>query len=660
VAKAEFQLTIGALDRFTRPFQAYATAVENATAGMRRFGNELQVATRRIGTALGLPKLGKALKDIGGGFQKVGGAAKDAAKRLGGVALAAGGAVFAGYKLVRLFTDTGVAAAKSAQRAGITAEAWQEMAYVAGLSDVSNEQLLDSYKKLNVAMKSAETGGQAQADAFKTLGVTLKNSKGQLKASDEVMLEVADALSKLPEGINKSALAMAIFGESGTNLLPMLNSGKAGIMDMRREANSLGLVMGSDAAKASEEFNDNVTKLQSRFKGLGMMVGGALLPAFKDLVQMFSELIDENKELIKTKVTEYADKIKNNIPKIKKTIKDIVSYIPKAIEIFEGLVERFGFMKVAGVGLAALLGGPFIVAMGGFISMIAPLGSLFLSIYGPMKVLFFGFFKFLGLFSGYAQIFLMAIKIILKAILFNPFGLLLTAVVVAMKAIFWYFGGFDNWLKLFKEGLALIGSDIKAFATTIWDGIGAAFEWLLELLEPVINLFKKIGSTIKEFLTPVIDKAKKELEPLLGMFDKVASFFGFGDDGEKSSSGDKKDDQLTEEELQKQRFEMLDKKNKGEITNAQFREYMTRSYNINKKFGAEQPAGSTLPGPPAMEGLPMAGGSTQKTEHTEVQKQDVTLTLNIPPGSTLSGTTGPVPNNVHVGGRAAALGSANG
>jgi hypothetical protein len=273
------------------------------------------------------------------------------------------------------------------------------------------------------------------------------------------------------------------------------------------------------------------------------------------------------------------------------------------------------------------------------------------------------------MFSGYAHIFLTAIKMILKAILLNPFGILLTSVVVAFAAIFKYFGGFDKWLALMKDGLVLIGYEIKSFASAIWDGLGAAFKWLMEVMNPVFELFKSIGSAIADFFKPAIDLALKALQPLFDMLSKLSEMvekvFNPGGAVAKMVHGEiKSDDQLKEEALKNQRSAMLKKRERGEISDVQYKAFMKSSYAANpvqpQAQAAATPASGSFLGPPAMEGIPMAPGGVQKTEHTEVQKQDVTLTLNLPPGATLSGTTGPVPNNVHVGGRAAALGGANG
>lgn len=656
-AKAKFELSIYALDAFTKPFEAFGNRVSEATAGIRKWGEEMEIVKKRISTALGIPQIAKSLKGLKEGFSKVGGAAKDFALRLGGLGLAGAGAVAGMYSLVRVYTDAGDEAAKAAQKAGISTAAWQEMAYAASLSDVTNEQLAGGYQKLNKAMVGAATGGKKQTAAFKQLGIAVKNSRGELKASDEVMLEVAEAFSKMPEGAQKTALAMEIFGKSGAALLPLLNGGKEGLKMTRREAEELGLVMGEEAAKGSEEFNDNITRLQARFKGLGMIVGGALLPAFSDLTAMFSGLIDENRALIRTKVAEYAEKIRAAMPKIKAVIERVVGLLPKAVGLFEKIAGWLGLGGTAAAGFGAVFGGPVLTALGGFLSMIKPIASLMVSFLGPFKLLI----GFLMKFSGYVRI----AGIALKMLLANPVALVLTGFAVALKLVIDHFGGFESWLQLCKDGISVFTDDCARVAKVIKDALCGAFEWLAEKLAPIGEFFRFIGESILNFLQPAIDSAMAFLKPffdfLSSILDKISEIANPGAAiGEMVYGKNKTDEEMHSEALQKQRSEMLRKKEAGEISNEQYRNYMTSSYAQKPARG--QP-GAAAPGimPSGPLALPAEGGAmapAQETKHTEEKIEKVQMTLNLPPGVTAS-APGSVSNNVSVNARASAVGMAN-
>ena len=85
-----------------------------------------------------------------------------------------------------------------------------------------------------------------QSAAFKALGISVQDANKNLKSSDQVLLEVANAFSKFEDGTTKTALAIAIFGRAGADLIPLLNQGADGIRKMQEQAQRLGLVDRAD------------------------------------------------------------------------------------------------------------------------------------------------------------------------------------------------------------------------------------------------------------------------------------------------------------------------------------------------------------------------------------------------------------------------------
>ncbi|OZB14331.1 MAG: hypothetical protein B7X58_08110, partial [Marinobacter sp. 34-60-7] len=90
--------------------------------------------------------------------------------------------------------------------------------------------------------------------------------------ADDVFKDIADRFSEMEDGSAKTALAVEIFGRAGAKLIPLLNSGSSGLSDMASEARRLGISFGEDAAKAAEEFNDNLTRLGKPLQGIGNLI----------------------------------------------------------------------------------------------------------------------------------------------------------------------------------------------------------------------------------------------------------------------------------------------------------------------------------------------------------------------------------------------------
>lgn len=179
---------------------------------------------------------------------------------------------------------------KMSQRVGVAVEQLSGLTYAAGLSDVSNEALGTGLKKLSKLMAEAAGGMEQQKRILKELGVT------ETQDANKAFLQLADRFSTMEEGAGKTAAAMAVFGKSGTDLLPMLNSGADGIRAATDEAARFGLIVGKDAADAAEKFNDNLTRLAALTKGAQVSLFGDLVIGIGNATQAFLDGVrDGNK-----------------------------------------------------------------------------------------------------------------------------------------------------------------------------------------------------------------------------------------------------------------------------------------------------------------------------------------------------------------------------
>lgn len=168
---------------------------------------------------------------------------------------------------------------KLSQSTGIAVESLSQLQYAADLSGTSQEDLSAALGRLNKAAVNAGEGAKEQAAAFKSLGVAVTGANGQIKPAEQLLTEVAEAFSQFEDGPAKSALAMDIFGKSGARLIPFLNNGAKGLAALRAEASAFGLTVTEEAAKAAEEFNDNLTRLQRASQGVVIQMTQELLPA---------------------------------------------------------------------------------------------------------------------------------------------------------------------------------------------------------------------------------------------------------------------------------------------------------------------------------------------------------------------------------------------
>jgi hypothetical protein len=205
--------------------------------------------------------------------------AKSAAAGLAG-ALSVGAFVAAGRAALNFADDIG----KMSQKVGMSTEALSKLTYAAKLSDVSMQELQVGVQQL---AKNMEAGSEGLA----ALGISATDSAGNLRSTAEVFADVAEAFANMEDGAGKTAIAMNIFGRSGAQLIPLLNSGKRGLNEMGNEAQRLGVVISQDAAKSAERFNDNLTRLQEAMSGIAQEVTRDLLPSLIGISEALLEIV---------------------------------------------------------------------------------------------------------------------------------------------------------------------------------------------------------------------------------------------------------------------------------------------------------------------------------------------------------------------------------
>jgi len=209
----------------------------------------------------------------------------DTAKSVNGVLANLGVAVsVAGLTaMVKSAIDTGDALDEMSQRVGVSVETLSVWKPAAEQSGVSGESFEKGLRKLSTTMLEAATGSEDAARGFSAVGVEFKNQDGTLRATDQVLLDLAERFKAMPDGVEKTALAVQLFGKSGAELIPFLNQGRDGINELAAEMQALGVQMSSETAAQAGNFNDALDKLKLATTSIGNQIIASLLPALNDM-----------------------------------------------------------------------------------------------------------------------------------------------------------------------------------------------------------------------------------------------------------------------------------------------------------------------------------------------------------------------------------------
>jgi hypothetical protein len=203
----------------------------------------------------------------------------------------------------KVFASTGDALAKMSARTGFSVETLSELGFAADLSGASMETLELGIRKMQRTLVDAAQGSKSAQDALALLGLTVADL-AKLSPEQQFKL-IADRLARIEDPTTRAAAAMELFGRSGTQLLPMLSGGAAGIEELQEVARKLGLTISTEDAKAAERFSDTLSIMWKVLKQGVFTVGSALVPVLSQAARwvtrvavVAAEWIKRNKELI--------------------------------------------------------------------------------------------------------------------------------------------------------------------------------------------------------------------------------------------------------------------------------------------------------------------------------------------------------------------------
>ena len=209
----------------------------------------------------------KALKQTQTGVQGLGGAAKALGSQMAG-AFSVGAIAAFGKKAISDASAYAGEVLKIQRLSGASAKDSSLLAFTAKNAGVEAGKAAQSYQ---ILAKNIENGKVAAA------GIVTKDANGNLLSFDQIVKNVADKMASLPPGVERTALALKVFGRGGADMVKILGKGSEALEAQRQKMESLGL-----------EFTDaNLAQQQRDIKGalLGVEVGIAngVLPRINQL-----------------------------------------------------------------------------------------------------------------------------------------------------------------------------------------------------------------------------------------------------------------------------------------------------------------------------------------------------------------------------------------
>ena len=186
------------------------------------------------------------------------------------------------------------ATAKLADSIGITTTALTALQHAGQLSGVAAEQTADALRDLTERIGQAKEGTGEAANYLRKMGLDAQKLAQQ--KLDKSFIDIAEGISRLPTSAEQMAATMAIFGEAGGRLLPLLKSGENGIRAMMAEAERLGITFDRLEAKRIEEANDAFLRTKQAITGAAQSLVIQLAPGLTAAAQGVQYIVEKYQE----------------------------------------------------------------------------------------------------------------------------------------------------------------------------------------------------------------------------------------------------------------------------------------------------------------------------------------------------------------------------
>ena len=517
----QIEAAIQMVDNVTAPMRKINQAIESANAPVKRLNDSLGALSKEAK----LSALGGALGNLKGKLSGVGDGFSQSFGRAQSVLLAGGGAIAALGLFVKKTADAGDAVTDTSKRVGVSSDMLQRWRYAAQLSGSSVESMDMGLERFSKNLSAAAAGTGEALGPLKAMGIRLKDNSGRLRSQEDILLDVADAMQKIPDAEDRLRVSSALFGKGSQDLVTMLGEGRDGLQGMFSEFQKMGGGFDQKTLQGAADFNDNMDKLGFTISSLAATFASQLFPILNDTLTRFQAWAASNKDTIKQFAEGFAARLPALIESVGTALMNLAKAAGPVVDAITWIMDTFGPAKVIFGGLAAFIAGPFVVSLLAVIPSLITLGitiSTTLAAVGGVSGILA---KAAGAFKAFAGVItakvLPAIYSIGTALLTTPVGWILAAIAAIAGAVYLIWKNWDTvsgWIMSAwgKVSAFLDTSTGKILAVFVFPFIGIPL-LIIKHWGAIWGWLQGLWSQITAFLQTTVGQAVAMLVPFIGI-----------------------------------------------------------------------------------------------------------------------------------------------
>lgn len=210
------------------------------------------------------------------------------------------------------------------QQLGVTTHDLQLYRFMATQVGVSQDEMDGGLQKLTKSLGEAATGNKTALAAFDKLGVSIKDSNGQIRSAGEILPDLADGFQRLGSDQERAAVAQDLFSRAGFKMLPFLSGGAKGVRDLADEYAKMNSELTPEQIANADRAADAFAKLKKQLQEKIAQVVGDNAGAIEELANRIINLADKI-ELLIGKIQRLANSpIGQVVGKINSTLSNLI------------------------------------------------------------------------------------------------------------------------------------------------------------------------------------------------------------------------------------------------------------------------------------------------------------------------------------------------
>lgn len=258
------------------------------------------------------------------------GGAKTVAKFGAAVGTMAVGAGAAMFNLAKNMGETSAEILKFSKVSGMSTKKYQEWDKVMKkfgftMEDASGDMAALAEKALDASMGVGES-----AELFEKLGIVVTDTQGTLKTQGQIFDEVVTSLQGMSNTTERNAIASALLGTTGEELIPVLSMTADELNKVKDSAN----IISQDDLEKSVEFKERVDAMAGRVKVFGENIALKAMPFLTDMMDM----LEDNGPALERLFTAVLEAVELLLP----VLLDVLGVITKIIEGALKAIEKMG------------------------------------------------------------------------------------------------------------------------------------------------------------------------------------------------------------------------------------------------------------------------------------------------------------------------------